>query len=191
MSFVIAAPEFVAAAASDLANIGSTINAANAAAMVPTSGVLAAGADEVSAAIAGLFGAHAQAYQALSAQRSGGVVSQPVRSAHERRRAQYATTETANASPLQAVGDDLLRAVNAPTQALVGRPLIRNGANGAAGNRREWPARRDIDRLGGAGGSGSACHPAGGNGGAGGAVRRQRRCRRSRSERHHGRCPRR
>ena len=29
MSFVIAAPEFVTAAASDLANIGSTLNAAN------------------------------------------------------------------------------------------------------------------------------------------------------------------
>ena len=36
MSFVIAAPEFVAAAAGDLANIGSMINAANAAATTPT-----------------------------------------------------------------------------------------------------------------------------------------------------------
>ncbi|MGA7055186.1 MAG: PE domain-containing protein, partial [Mycobacterium sp.] len=44
MSFVIAAPEFVTAAASDLANIGSTLNAANAAATAPTTGVLAAGA---------------------------------------------------------------------------------------------------------------------------------------------------
>jgi hypothetical protein len=68
MSFVIAAPEFVSAAASDLANIGSAIGQANAAAALPTSGVLAAGADEVSAAVASLFGAHAQAYQALSAQ---------------------------------------------------------------------------------------------------------------------------
>lgn len=49
MQFVIAAPEFVAAAATDLANIGSTISAANVAAAAPTSGVLAAGADEVSA----------------------------------------------------------------------------------------------------------------------------------------------
>jgi PE family len=43
MSFLIAAPEFVAAAASDLANIGSAITQANATALVPTSGVLAAG----------------------------------------------------------------------------------------------------------------------------------------------------
>jgi hypothetical protein len=68
VSYVIAAPEFVAAAASDLANIGSTINAANVAATLPTIGVLPAGTDEVSAVIAAMFGTHAQAYQALSAQ---------------------------------------------------------------------------------------------------------------------------
>jgi PE family len=68
LSFLIAAPEFVAAAASDLANIGSAITQANTTALVPTSGVLAAGGDEVSATLAALFGAHAQAYQALSAQ---------------------------------------------------------------------------------------------------------------------------
>jgi PE family protein len=44
MSWVVAAPEYVSAAASDLANIGSAISSANAAALVPTSGVLAAGA---------------------------------------------------------------------------------------------------------------------------------------------------
>ncbi len=38
MSFVIAAPEFVSAAATDLANIGSTINTANAAAAAPDDG---------------------------------------------------------------------------------------------------------------------------------------------------------
>ena len=36
MSFVIAAPEYVASAASDLASIGSTIGEANAAALAPT-----------------------------------------------------------------------------------------------------------------------------------------------------------
>jgi len=67
-SFVIAAPEFVAAAADDLANIGSSIRVANASALAPTSSVLAAGGDEVSTAIAALFSSHAQAYHALSAQ---------------------------------------------------------------------------------------------------------------------------
>ncbi|AIH29846.1 hypothetical protein T209_15650, partial [Mycobacterium tuberculosis] len=64
MSFVIAAPEAIAAAATDLASIGSTIGAANAAAAANTTAVLAAGADQVSVAIAAAFGAHGQAYQA-------------------------------------------------------------------------------------------------------------------------------
>jgi PE family len=67
MSFVIAAPEALTAAATDLTNIGSTIGAATAAAAAPTTSVLAAGADEVSTAVAALFGAHAQSYQALGA----------------------------------------------------------------------------------------------------------------------------
>lgn len=49
MSLVIAMPEMMASAATDLASIGSTISSANAAAAVPTTGLLAAGADEVSA----------------------------------------------------------------------------------------------------------------------------------------------
>ncbi|SOJ53701.1 putative PE-PGRS family protein PE_PGRS24 [Mycobacterium simulans] len=48
MSFVIAAPEALLAAASDLARLSSTINAANAAAATQTTGLVAAGADEVS-----------------------------------------------------------------------------------------------------------------------------------------------
>jgi PE family len=51
-----------------LANVGSTIGAANAAAAFPTTSVSAARADDVSATIAALFGAHAQAYHAPSAQ---------------------------------------------------------------------------------------------------------------------------
>ncbi len=68
MSFVFAAPDAMAAAASDVAGIGSAIGAANAAAAAHTTGVLAAAEDEVSAAIAALFSAHGQGFQALSAQ---------------------------------------------------------------------------------------------------------------------------
>jgi len=68
MSFLIATPELVTAAATDLANIGSTLTTANAAAAATTTEVLAAGADEISAGVAALFGAQGQAYQALSAQ---------------------------------------------------------------------------------------------------------------------------
>jgi PE family len=59
MSFVVVPPELVAAAAANLAAIGSEVNAANAIAAAPTVQVLAAGADEVSAAMAALFGQHA------------------------------------------------------------------------------------------------------------------------------------
>ncbi|CKN86353.1 PE-PGRS family protein [Mycobacterium tuberculosis] len=50
MSYLVVVPELVAAAATDLANIGSSISAANAAAAAPTTALVAAGGDEVSAA---------------------------------------------------------------------------------------------------------------------------------------------
>ncbi len=62
MSYVIAVPEMMAAAAGDLANIGSSLSEANAVAAASTTGVLAAGEDEVSAAIAALFSAHGQGF---------------------------------------------------------------------------------------------------------------------------------
>lgn len=68
MSFLFAQPEMLGAAATDLASIGSAISTANAAAAAATTRVLAAGADEVSAAVAALFSGHAQTYQALSTQ---------------------------------------------------------------------------------------------------------------------------
>jgi PE family len=106
MSFVIAAPEYVAAAATDLANIGSWISSANAAALGPTSGVLAAGADEVSAAVAALFSSHAQTYQALSAaaQMFHTQFVELMNGGAE----QYALAEAANATPLQAAGQSVM-----------------------------------------------------------------------------------
>ncbi|WP_156748356.1 PE family protein, partial [Mycobacterium sp. E3198] len=128
MSFVIAAPEIIGSAAADLAGIGSTIAAANAAVAAPTTAVLAAAADEVSQAVAALLGAHGAEYQALSAQVAAlhGDFVRAVAAGG----ASYALAEAANTSPLQTLEQDLLGAVNAPTQALLGRPLIGNGANG-------------------------------------------------------------
>ena len=68
MSYVIAAPEMLAAAAADVAGIGSSLSAANSAAAAPTTSVVAAAEDEVSAAIASLFSCHGQQFQALSVQ---------------------------------------------------------------------------------------------------------------------------
>lgn len=68
MSFVTLAPDSVTAAATDLESLGSTINQANSAAARSTTALLPAAEDEVSAAIAALFGEHGTAFQALSAQ---------------------------------------------------------------------------------------------------------------------------
>ncbi|MGA8249141.1 MAG: PE family protein, partial [Mycobacterium sp.] len=128
--WVIAAPEYVAAAASDLANIGSSLSTANVAALVPTSGVLAAGADEVSAMIAALFSSHAQAYQALSAQ-AASFHAQFVQLMNTGA-SQYALAEAANASPLlETVGQGAAGAVNSSVQALTGSPLVGGGASAA------------------------------------------------------------
>ena len=67
MSVVLVAPESLEAAAADVARIGAAVSAGNLAAAVPTIEVAAAGADEVSAAIAALFGAHAREYQVAAA----------------------------------------------------------------------------------------------------------------------------
>ena len=102
-SYVIAAPEALAAASADFSGIGEALRAANAAASVPTTSLLAAAQDEVSAAIASLFGGYGQEYQAVSARvaafheqfvaavRGGGLM--------------YAAAEAANASPLSAAAD--------------------------------------------------------------------------------------
>jgi hypothetical protein len=167
MAWVIAAPEYVAAAASDLANIASSLGAANAVAMTPTSGVLAAGADEVSAMIAALFSTHAQAYQALSAQ-AASFHAQFVQLMNGGA-SQYALTEAANASPMQSVGQAVLGAVTSPAQAMTGHPLIGNGAGattpaatGAPGGFLYGPAPAGT-------GVNSALAQAGGSGGGSGA----------------------
>lgn len=68
MSYVSAAPDLMAAAAADVAAIGSTVNAAHLAAAAPTVGVLPAAADEVSGSIANFFSGVAQEYHSLAGQ---------------------------------------------------------------------------------------------------------------------------
>ena len=68
MSFVSTRPTELTAAAENLQGIGSSLTAQNAAAAAPTTGVLPAAADEVSALTAAQFATHAQMYQAISAQ---------------------------------------------------------------------------------------------------------------------------
>jgi hypothetical protein len=68
MAYVIAAPEMMTAAATDLATIGSNVNAAHLVAAARTTSVIPAAADEVSTGIAQLFSQHAANYQAMAAQ---------------------------------------------------------------------------------------------------------------------------
>jgi PE family len=68
MSYVTTHPEMLSAAAGNLQGIGSAVSAGNAAAAAPTTGVVPAAADEVSALTAAQFAAHAQMYQDFSAQ---------------------------------------------------------------------------------------------------------------------------
>jgi hypothetical protein len=63
VSYVIAAPDTLAAAAADVAGIGSSLGEANGAAAASTTRVIAAGGDEVSAAIASVFSATARRFR--------------------------------------------------------------------------------------------------------------------------------
>jgi PE-PPE domain/PE family len=111
MSYLIAVPEILDSAATDLASIAGTLNAANASAAVQTTGIVAAAQDEVSAAIAALFSERAQAYQAVSAQAAA--YHQQFMHALTAGAGVYAGAEAANASHL----GQLLATISAGTGA--------------------------------------------------------------------------
>lgn len=68
MSFISVVPDVMTAAGANLADIGSSVRAAHAAAVAQTTAIAAPGADEVSAAITSFFGSAGQEFQALGAQ---------------------------------------------------------------------------------------------------------------------------
>ncbi|MBY0441096.1 MAG: PE domain-containing protein [Mycobacteriaceae bacterium] len=153
MSYLIIAPDWITAGAADVAAIGSSIDAATLAALAPTCALAAAAADDVSVAIASSFSLHAQDYQTLIA-RAAVFHEQFVQTLSATRGA-YAAAEAINARPLQPLVDDILDAINAPTNLLLGRPLIGDGINGTPG-------------TGQAGGDGGILWGNGGTGGSGG-----------------------
>jgi hypothetical protein len=113
MSFVVAAPEQVQTAAQSLAGIRSTLGESSASAATPTTGMLAAAGDEVSAGVASWFNTFGQEYQFLNAQAQAFHL-QFVNLMNAGAGA-YLSTEVANAE------QNLLNAVNAPTQGLLGQ----------------------------------------------------------------------
>jgi PE family len=124
MSFVIAEPDLVTAAADDLAGIRSSLAQATATAAAPTTGVTAAAADEVSSAISHVFGRVGREFQALSAEAVA--FQDEFVSLLNGGAAAYLATDIANAE------HGLLGAVNAPAQALGGAAaaFIPGGAYG-------------------------------------------------------------
>ncbi|WP_158090420.1 PE family protein [Mycobacterium sp. IEC1808] len=103
-------PDIVSAAAGDLEGIGSVLDSASAVAAGPTTVIAPAAQDELSIAIAGLFGDVGQEFQALSAEsrafcdRFVGALTTTA--------GMYVGTEAANAQ------QTLLNAVNGPIEAL-------------------------------------------------------------------------
>ncbi|WP_158018269.1 PE domain-containing protein [Mycobacterium basiliense] len=167
MSYLVATPDVLATVATEAAGIGSSIEAARLAALAPTSRLLAAAADEVSTAIASLFSAHAEEYQMLG-KHAAAFHEQFVQVLSNASRT-YAAAEAANANSLQVLADDVLAAINAPANLLLGRPLIGNGTDGAPGTGQAGGAGGILWGNGGAGGSG-APGQMGGPGGAAGLI---------------------
>jgi triacylglycerol lipase len=103
----------MSAAATNVTSIGSVVATANQDVARATTGVLAAAEDEVSAAIAAMFSAHGQGYQALSSQAAA---------FHERfvqaltgATGAYAAAEAAGAAPLAAFEQAVLGIQQIPT----------------------------------------------------------------------------
>ncbi len=96
MSYVTTQPEELTVAAANLAGIGSSMTAGNVAAAAPTTGVVPAAADEVSALTAAQFAAHAEMYQAISAQAAA--IHEMFVNTLGVSAASYAATEAANAA---------------------------------------------------------------------------------------------
>lgn len=96
MWFVSTQPAELTAAADNLQGIGWALTAQNAAAAAPTTGVIPAAADEVSALTASQFATHAEMYQVISAQAAA--IHEMFVDTLGASAGLYAATETANAA---------------------------------------------------------------------------------------------
>ncbi|MEE6180030.1 PE family protein [Mycobacterium sp. 050134] len=124
MSFVVAVPDEVQAAAQNLANLREAIAEASSSIAGPTTGVVAAAQDQVSAAVAAMFGTFGQEYQVLNVQAQAfhdqfvGLLNAGAGA--------YLGTDVANAQ------QSLVNAVSAPVQGIFGQAGAAAAANGAA-----------------------------------------------------------
>lgn len=112
MSFVVAAPEMIQTAAQDLAGIRSVLAEAMTTVAAPTTGVVPAAGDEVSAAVAATFGNFGKEFQSLSAQAQA--FHAEFVTVINAGAGAYLSAEIANAE------QTLANAVNAPAQMVLG-----------------------------------------------------------------------
>jgi PE family/PPE-SVP subfamily C-terminal region len=117
MSFVTTQPEALAYAAGKLQTLGSAIAAESAAAAAPTTGVVPAAADEVSALQAAIFAAYGSLYQSVNAQAT--TIHELFVHTLGASAGSYSATESANsattASPLSGMFSSLLSSPAAST----------------------------------------------------------------------------
>jgi hypothetical protein len=157
MNFVFVWTNVLDAAARDVAGIRSALSEASMAA-TSTTQLLPAGTDEVSVAIAKLFGTYGQQFQALSL--AAGQFHSSFVQALSSGGIRYAAAEAAATAQMAAI-TDVGAAPFSPFLLLFGRAAFGNGvsgANGAAG----------TGANGGNGGAGGFIWGNGGNGGSGG-----------------------
>ncbi|MCV7074620.1 PE family protein, partial [Mycobacterium szulgai] len=164
MSYLIAGSNQLAAASMELSCLGLVIGNASAEAAGPTTQIAAAAQDEVSAAISTLFNGYGHQHQVLSARMAQ--FHEEFVQALTGSGLRYAAAEAANNWSLQRFERDILAVINAPTNAVFGRPLIGNGADGAPGTGEAGGAGGLLIGNGGRGGSGAS----GKAGGAGGSA---------------------
>jgi len=124
MTSLITQPQLMATAAANAAEINSAISAAKAAAAGPTTGLVAAAQDEVSAMTATLFGAYGQEYQAILQQASA--FHEQFVAALSAAGNAYTEAEAANATAISGG----LGAVTSPIQSLMsGAPNLGTAAS--------------------------------------------------------------
>ena len=117
MTGLLTQPQLIDTAAGNLAEIRSAIGVAKAAAAGPTTGVVAAAGDEVSAATARLFGTYAKDYQAVLAQAAA--FQEEFAAALAAAGNAYAAAEAANASAISGALGQLTSPIHS---LLVGAP---------------------------------------------------------------------
>lgn len=123
MSQLISTPETLASTAADVQTIGSAINAARAGAAGQTTGLVAAAEDEVSAAIANLFAAYGQQYQATLSQAA--TFHTEFTRALATAASSYAQAEATNAALVAGISNE----VTAPLRTLLGTTAVTGGAS--------------------------------------------------------------